>query len=322
MKENWEVEGPKIVVSKEEADQRIDGKEPITYSILRTGLTCPKKMYWRYYQGFRSAPSDNQLLGSAFHRGMELQDPLEAARYYRDNYPGFIDESVTTKNNMLAFMVRGAMARWNYEYKEIRPEQTFRLPLVNPDTDRPSRNYYWAGKIDAVGLTTEDQWFLIERKTTGQSLEKYFDLLVLDHQLTGYLLASSIIHAVDLEGVDYQVARKPSIRQKKQESLEDFIRRLDQDYIDRPEFYFHRKIVPFNRRTIEDFQRTLWDTSQLFHWFEKNDTWPMNTSRCGDFGGCPYIPLCTHQKDAQFQYTRDYRRAPELEEEAHDGVAD
>ena len=47
-------------------------------------------------------------------------------------------------------MVTGYLARWGKPIGVISVEQTFRIPLVNPETGAASRTFSLGGRVDAI----------------------------------------------------------------------------------------------------------------------------------------------------------------------------
>jgi hypothetical protein len=87
---------------------------------------------------------------------------------------------------------------------------------------RIGRGKFLIGKIDAI---CEDGT-PIEHKTTSDTIdEKYINRLQWDDQVTNYLLALSLERGQIVNRVIYTVIKKPTIRQKQNETIEDYINR-------------------------------------------------------------------------------------------------
>ena len=97
---------------------------------------------------------------------------------------------------------------------------------------------------------------LVEHKTCGEDISptaSYWDRLRFNPQVYQYVLAARAL-GWDVGLVLYDVARKPSIRQKQSESVEAFGERLAADAQSRPEFYFARREVPVLDQDIAEFE--------------------------------------------------------------------
>lgn len=115
----------------------------------------------------------------------------------------------------------------------------------------------------------------------------------------------------------YRWMKKPSIKQRggrkadksDAETLEQFIDRIGEDYETRPEFYFHEEDPKFV--TTEDLLRVeaeLWEWAEDFRQRMRNGpdgrrrVFDRDTTRCAEYGGCQFIPICTGDPDAHALY--------------------
>ena len=176
----------------------------------------------------------------------------------------------------------------------IAVEPEFKFLLMNPSTSGQSKSFDVAGKIDAI-IREGGQVKVVEHKTSGESIEpdaSYWDCLAMDTQISAYFLgASSLGH--EPEAVVYDVIRKPAIRVKKDESIEQFGDRLAADVIDRPEFYYATRETARLDSDILEYMEDVWAQSQQILYFCNRKIWPRNPSACTTFGICEYFPLCT-----------------------------
>ncbi len=92
-------------------------------------------------------------------------------------------------------------------------EREFRAPLVNPETNAPSRTFDLGGKLDVVvehqGLTK-----LIEHKTTSEDIaagSDYWKRLTIDPQISTYF-AGGKASGYDIAECIYDVLGKPGLR--------------------------------------------------------------------------------------------------------------
>ena len=83
-----------------------------------------------------------------------------------------------------------------------------------------------------------------------------------------YCLAVQHLHQEQVSGILYNVIRRPSIRPRQNESLIEFARRCKDDYLTRPEFYFHRWEVLLDKNDLE-----LWRTRMFDPLIRKLITW-------------------------------------------------
>lgn len=294
-------------LSKDLMDKRL----PLTNSIMSDYLVCARRAYWQLVKGFEKPQTEAMSVGHAFHKGMEKRDPKAAVEALGLEYAtdqAEYDRQMILKTTV-EHLVRHALKNWSLDdYEQVIPELEFALPIRNPKTGSMSRRFYLAGKLDGL-VRSEKGWWLNEYKTTGQSVNRaYVDRLDLDLQVTTYWFAGQeylMEHFNEgLEGILYRVARKPSIRPRKNEALKEFLDRLINDFQERTDFYFKEIFVPRSQRHLEDFHKHLWDTAQLINYSLREDLWPMNTQACNDYGQCAFKPLCMRRDDAEYLYKK------------------
>jgi len=101
----------------------------------------------------------------------------------------------------------------SHDVLEVESEFTF--PLLNPETEAPSRSFLEAGKIDGV-LRHKETGVLkvLEHKTTSDSIDAdstYWGRLTMDTQISKYIL-SLRSRGIDANTVVYDVVRKPGYK--------------------------------------------------------------------------------------------------------------
>ena len=97
----------------------------------------------------------------------------------------------------------------------LEVESEFAFPLLNPETESPSRTFVEAGKIDGV-LRDRNTGVLkvLEHKTTSDSIDtdsNYWGRLGMDTQISKYIL-SLRSRGIDANTVVYDVVRKPGYK--------------------------------------------------------------------------------------------------------------
>jgi hypothetical protein len=97
----------------------------------------------------------------------------------------------------------------------LEVESEFSFPLLNPETEAPSRTFLEAGKIDGI-LRCKRTGLLkvLEHKTTSDSVDSdsnYWGRLTMDSQCSKYIL-SLRQRGLDVKVALYDVVRKPAFR--------------------------------------------------------------------------------------------------------------
>lgn len=114
-------------------------------------------------------------------------------------------------------LVEGWAWRWaETQIQMVATEQAFELPIINPETGRPSMTYKLGGKIDGICRLEDGTLAILEHKTCSEDIGQdadYWALLRLDMQISRYMNAAKEI-GHDVQTVLYDVIRKPGISPK------------------------------------------------------------------------------------------------------------
>lgn len=216
-------------------------------------LRCPRLHYWRYEVGLKHETESVALrFGSAWHLAKEARSK---GADYETALAAALPESVELDELSVATL-GGLLAGYYKHYandtliKEMHREVEFSGALNG------SRTFTVAGKIDGLAVLHDGRLALVEDKTTSDSLDAgsdYWLRLRWNSQLFQYILAAQEL-GWDVACCIYDVVRKPSIRQKQNETVEQFGERLFADTQERPEFYFARREVPIIQSDLEEFK--------------------------------------------------------------------
>ena len=197
----------------------------LTSSRLRAYRTCARYHHLRYVEGWSPVREQEALrVGSAVHLGLEAwwecDVPLDAFESAMGAVRGVgIDAYEQVR---IEEMLRGYDRHWlgdRLRFKTIAVEQSFRAPLLNPETMHASRTWALAGKVDAIARDLETgKTVVVEHKTCSEDIQDaacdYWAKLSMDHQCSAYVLgAEALGHQVD--EILYDVIRKPGIRPKR-----------------------------------------------------------------------------------------------------------
>jgi len=209
----------------------------LTNSSMNCFRSCPRRYWLAYEQGVRpDRPAQPLRMGQAFHRGLELR----AKGYAEDEAiigatTGYAIPPLWCETNeqvhkwniereTVAQLLAGHFWRWSHEPMEhVATEQTFEMPLRNPESGRPSRTFWLAGKFDGIVRLPDGRMALYEAKTTGDSIDPdsdYWRCLRMDAQISLYTLAARLME-YDVQTIIYDVTRKPSIAPKQIPLLDD-----------------------------------------------------------------------------------------------------
>lgn len=203
----------------------------LTHSAMSCYKSCPRRYYYAYIKTIRKERTSDPLrIGSAVHIGLDLlaqgKSTDDVCNAVRDQYADPPQWTLAEPDGQFEWDVEcetvvrlllGYAWRWgNDEFTTIDTEMEFNVPLLNPDTGRPSRTFRHAGKIDKRGKTADGRNAIREHKTTGDDISPdsdYWTRLRMDQQIGGYWLASIATGFVP-DTIEYDVIRKPGIEPK------------------------------------------------------------------------------------------------------------
>jgi len=258
----------------------------LTNSRISTLLTCPYRHYLRYELGFR--PDTDALalrFGTAWHKAMEyLAAGVDAGTAYDMAVSGKTDfEEIDLAK--LTGMIGGYAACYPQSLAVRHNETPFSFAVSH------GRGAMWVmGVIDGI---TENPCWVVERKTTASDISEqsdYWTRLRGDRQVQIYVMGARSI-GFDPESVIYDVARKPAIRQKQTETVDEYADRLLADTRERPDFYFSRREIPIIESDINRVYAELEQTASDISHRRKCGIWQRNVTE-RTCPGCEFSGPC------------------------------
>jgi hypothetical protein len=195
-----------------------------------------------------------------------------------------------------------------YEMHDETREMEYLVQLRNPWTGAYSRTFDLKGYADGVvepephGPPSLAHLELIENKLVGRITNFQVRKLVLDRQVT--LGAYGLWRATGkpVTKIHYRYVKKPQIKQRQNETVDQFCSRIIADYRERPDFYCYEETL---FRTTEDMLRVeceLWIWAEQLRNLRRQRIYDRNVSSCDDYGGCQFLPICTAEPDHQSLY--------------------
>lgn len=125
-----------------------DDASLLTQSAMRAYRSCPRKFYNRYVLRMRPVKKAETLsTGHSVHAALDVfrrtGGDVDAAQKALETTEPFV-------RAMESAMIMGYAARWGKPAGVIAIEQTFRIPLTNPETGAASRTFSLGGRVDAI----------------------------------------------------------------------------------------------------------------------------------------------------------------------------
>lgn len=126
------------------------------------------------------------------------------------------------------------------------------------------------GHLDRVGIFQETSWVL-DRKTTKSTIgNDFFDKFKPDAQFAQYVFAAKVLWNMPVKGIIVDGAQ----------IAVTFSR-------------FQRGLISFTDDELAEWQRDTIHYIRMAEYYAKEQYWPMNRKSCGNYGGCPFRPICS-----------------------------
>ncbi len=215
--------------------------------------------------------------------------------------------------------------RWrDQQYHVLSIEEEVHAPLVNVDTQRSSRTFRLAGKIDKRVLDENGRHVIVDHKTASADIEDpnsgYWRQLLVESQPQHYMLIDWL-RGNKIDYAIWDVIRKPLISPRKitkaerldmvktgfwfgadleppeddRETLEMYTARVAHDSSAvRPEWYFQRRLVARHDEQLFDYGRELWMHAEEIRTAQAEQRHPRNSGACLLYGtACKYLGICS-----------------------------
>lgn len=286
---------------------------------MRELMTCPRRYYYRFVQGYvREGARWDLDWGRYYHVGMDalhtgiakgldrdealreaLRTMLLAAGKEKigqhpvtgeeclliwipwDTDPEWRDHNKKNRSTLIRSLIWYCEAlppedtpTVVFEDGTVATELSFRIPLARQqpaDQDHPAGrgHYLLCGHFDnraQIGAERMLREFKTTKKTLGMS---YFNQFWPDPQVDIYALAQSVIYPDDAQAVLIESCQ----------CAVGFNR-------------FDREIIRYTPERLDEIAMNLEALIAQAEVYAKSGYWPMNTSQCDMYGGCPYRPVC------------------------------
>jgi len=281
----------------------------ITQSEVGDFTRCRYKWYLTYIERITPKKEPHYFEdGSIFHNALENlgngMEPVEIAATIRKEYEDLAKNSrVAVTQEMLEDydkrmitiqgMVVGYIELYGKEYANewelVDAEEEFCIEFMP--------GVWQMGKKDKrIRKKSDGLLYLVEHKSASQISSSYINKLPRDQQTLTYAWADSQEHPEEpVTGVIYDVVKKPKIRQKKNETRKEFLKRIELLYTDEPENYFFRETLRYNKKRLEKFEKNLKVVAtHMQRCIEdpKNNVYRSWPTACEDFGGCGFKDIC------------------------------
>ena len=249
----------------------------LSISKIKAFKSCRRLYELKYVEDLRPREKAEALqVGASYHKLLEQINNGEV--------PDYIDYS---KEMAMA----NAYYRYIYpRFKVTAAEQTYELDLGYGDT--------LIGIVDGIAADGH----IVEHKTTGSEItEQYEYNLLWDEQILAYMLLTGS------RKVWYTICRKPTIRQKQNESEEEFYKRMCEWYDTDTDSKIRLLEIERTDAEVEEFRQDLKRMRYDMKVAEAGKDFYKNTCHCNMYGRrCEYSSVCLHYDPNQeyLEFTR------------------
>lgn len=281
----------------------------ISQSEIQAFVRCRYKWYLSYVKllGPKVEPTYFED-GSVYHNALENlslgMSEVDVAKNVRKDYEEYAKanpapdaEDYNLRMLKVQGMVQGYVKHYGNEYTDgtlmlLQAESEFKIKLDGFD------DVFIVGKKDKRILKSGEVQ-LVEHKTAGQIGNSYIKKLPRDQQTLTYLWADLKEHGNNgAKAVVYDVTKKPTIRQKQDETREEYMQRVIDGYVKSPEKNFYRETLRYSKKMVDKFEKNLKIVVRHMLRCEadpKNEVYRSWPSACDDFGGCKFKEACNRR---------------------------
>lgn len=275
----------------------------LSATAIKDFKACPQRFRLRYVEllrrkettdALRMGTNWGELHGIWNHPSLP---PVEEGEGERDLH---VESAVEHLNKRYASMPNGVEPDdWEVEklmlltcligYYEYWEDDPIQVEISEQRFDLRVGRHNLMGKIDHKAVW-QGQPTIVERKSTSRSLEPdspYWGTWQRDLQISLYALASPPDTRILLD-----VWRKPTIKQKKTETPQQYAERLAGDIAERPTHYFARRELSRTEKDLARFRKQLAAVERNIGYAEQTGNWVENESACHDPWPCDYRSIC------------------------------
>ena len=245
----------------------------VSNSKIKCFKSCRRQYYLKYIEGLEPSQKSEALeIGSNYHKLVE--------EINNGNFEVLVEDDYSKECAM-------ALAYYNYIYPQFKVVEAEKRLELELDIDCTLLGF-------ADGIA--DDGHIVEHKTTGSEItEQYEYNLLWDEQILMYMLMTGA------RKVWYTICRKPTIRQKKDETEKEFFYRMVEWYDVDTEKKIRLLEIERTDEEVEQFKKELMSIVMEMKVAENQhrnssvitDAFYKNTCHCNMWGRrCEYSSIC------------------------------
>lgn len=273
---------------------------------LELAQTCLRKYYYTMIRGIRpKAQSVHLIFGGIYASALEtfykaraegasvedalrliIRQAMEESWDHEAGRPIAFEDTKKTRPNLIRTLVwyidqfarESADGITTYHLQSGKPAVELSFALEVED------NIILCGHLDRV-VEFGGAKYVMDQKTTGGTVGTYyFEGFGLSNQMSCYTFAGQAVLDIPVKGVIIDAAQIAI----------NFSR-------------FERGITTRSRDQLTEWYENMKYTVRLAQSAASLDSWPMNQTACGNYGGCPFRALCSRSPGVRENYIKsDY----------------
>lgn len=278
-------------------------KIALSYSSIATFLSCRHKYFYKYIKGYTPRTFESKyIVGNFFSLGLfyfytQKKDPIESVmkmfEIEKQNMRKKLILSPTDEQSLYEqdVIIRGMLEAYKIKYKEFIKTTKHggnEVPLEHVS----SNGVKFMGKLDNL-LIRDGKKYIHEIKTSKYLDENYVKNIKNSLQIAIYYTLYNELHEDKIEGIIYDVTKKPSIRLKQNETKSDYLDRLNSYYFDKTKadlFYMEiiKKPLISSKKVFNLIDRILDDIKKC----KTEEDYYHNFQQCFVWNRCEYYDVC------------------------------
>lgn len=242
----------------------------LSYSLLSKWLDCRERARLHIIERIEESGRKDALdFGNISHDMLEWKGKGKTLRTIQTTHRQKVRETVkqltssyAKEYQLTADLALGVFQKYIEHWgpakgeRELASETCFVTPYRLPS----GRTIPLRGKIDSlmeILKGKQKQLWVQDHKTKGKiDVDTIAANLHKDLQVMMYIIAVESLTKKEVQGIRYNVIRRPQLKQRSGESDKVFVQRCLDDIDDRPGFYFKRFNTEIYREDVELFKKT------------------------------------------------------------------
>jgi hypothetical protein len=292
-------------------------------------MTCPFKYYMTCVCKYKPKGRNKNIdIGDCVAKSvywLHKGEPLSFCLAYIDKLQLEKSMNMTKQEEVDKLTTNGIVAQGLITgYKEMFLDRATHVTKVEPEYHTKMEFIKFGYKIIVVcrldGLA-HDMWnklSLLELKTTSRVNTTMVKELPTNFQINTYWL-SLLMNNINPNGILYRWMRKPAIRQKKNQTLEQYRQEILSLFSQKPDEYFVQQNPEFKQESIERFKPNFNNIIEELTMCHIQNRWTQRGINCkGLYSLCDMIEYCSNPtKETLETY---YEQTTETEERKHEST--